>query len=111
MSCIYCSVNTMGEHEPTCPLYNKKETSPIDDFVNSLKNFQQTIAVIPPDEDYIERYIMLLSAYNMTIDILEVAPDLVGSERLDKVADFIQAALIRCIDEMVMIQETRKNVE
>jgi hypothetical protein len=103
-------------HESTCPLHpnNAPKTSSVEELVEKAigsRNPGFLVQMVDADEVMIEKYAGLLSTYCMTLDMMEVAADVFAVDRLQLVADFIRKALDRCINEIVAIQELRKNEE
>lgn len=58
-----------------------------------------------PEQVLIEEYITLLSAFAMTSDAVELTGETIGTERLMKVALFIQEVLSRKVDEIIAFEE------
>jgi hypothetical protein len=109
-------MNTAGQHESDCPLNleNAPKSSSVEELVErAIKNPSPgfLIQAIDNDEAMIDKYAGLLSTYCMTLDMMEVAADVFAVDRLQIVADFIKKALDKCINEIVVIQELRKNEE
>lgn len=110
MSCIYCAMDTAGNHDPSCPMAHK--TFSVEEMVQRALTTRGTLVqTIDPDEVMIDKYAGLLSTYCMTLDMIEVAADVFAVDRLQQVAEFIRKALDKCINEIVAIQELRKNEE
>lgn len=110
MSCIYCSMDTAGNHDPSCP--TSLRPSSVEEMVQTAITARaHIIQPVDLDEVMIEKYAGLLSTYCMTLDMMEMAADVFAVDRLQLVADFIRKALDECINEIVAIQELRKNEE
>ena len=58
-----------------------------------------------PEQTLIEEYITLLSAFAMTSDAVELTGETIGTDKLMKVALFIQEVLSRKIDDIIAFQE------
>jgi len=115
-TCSYCIMDTARNHELHCPLHpnNINPKSSIEDLVNkaiSTPRNNPFVQMIDPDDVMIDKYAGLLSTYCMTLDMIEVAADVFAVDRLQLVAEFIRKALDKCINEIVAIQELRKNEE
>jgi hypothetical protein len=106
--CPYCSINTAGEHELTCP--NRPSTKiPYlgNKFLDALD--ADSIEIRPgPAQVLIGQYIELLSAYAMTLDAVELAGEQLGVVKLTQVSLFIEKALKAKIDEIVALMELTK---
>jgi len=105
--CPYCSINTAGEHEVTCP--NKKHISINleNKFLDALN--ADSIEIRPgPAQVLIKQYTELLSAYAMTLDAVELAGEQLGVVKLTQVSLFIEKALKEKISEIVALMELTK---
>jgi hypothetical protein len=58
-----------------------------------------------PFDSLIEKYMGLMSAYMMTVDLIEVAGEQFGESRLELVASYVLDKLDDCIGAIVALQE------
>ncbi len=100
-NCTFCSLDSAGNHQFHCPSH-KRET----DFVGFLNQLGSDSNIeLRPFDSLIEKYMGLMSAYMMTVDLLEVAGETFGAERLDTVASYILTKLDECISAITALQE------
>ena len=96
--CIFCIIDSAGNHEATCPNYRVQPEG----LVNFLGHVgENKIAT----QTVIQQYIELLTAYAMTLDAIELVGDTLGTSNLKKVALYIESALQDKINEIVALQE------
>jgi hypothetical protein len=102
--CEFCSPTSGGNHQLHCPLSRKSEFARFLDTFGSDSNIE-----LRPFDSLIEKYMGLMSAYMMTVDLLEVAGETFGPERLEAVADYVLDKLDICISEIVSLQEKKSD--
>ncbi len=100
-TCAFCSVDASGNHQRHCPSSTNK--TQFKNFLDSL-SFNDNIDLRPFDS-LIEKYMGLMSAYMMTMDMIEVAGEMFGEQRLTVVGNYVLDKLNVCIDEIVELEE------
>jgi hypothetical protein len=104
-SCPFCSQDSAGNHQPHCVNYPKKSQTAFGQFLDILGTDKQIDA--RPFDSLIEKYMGLMSAYMMTMDMIEVVGDMFGEKRLQAVASYILDELDECIETIVKLEEKK----
>lgn len=108
MNCPFCSQDSAGTHQPHCPNHPDRQKG------KAKTAFSQFLDVMAdakiearPFDSLIEKYMGLMSAYMMTVDMVEVVGDMFGKERLEAVASYILDELDDCIEAIVQLEEKK----
>ena len=103
MNCMFCSQDSAGKHQPYCPNSNVGKNA---DFVRFLDELSSDSNIeLRPFDSLIEKYMGLVSAFMMTTDLIDVAGDQFGVERLEAVAAYVLKKLDECIGAIAALQE------